>query len=183
MLATPPVLETSRLLLKAPEQVFAEDLFAYGSDPVFARPLNISPMQDIAEARAFLQMLCDDNAKGARSYWVAVRKEDQKAVGTLGLIFGTDVLAEGECEYGYGFAPCTWGTGLFQEASKAIIEYAFNGLDFVCIKARTRGDNHRAIVSVEKIGFKLAQTIKSYYDLPGGRKDCAILELKRPVAP
>ncbi len=178
----PPALESARLLLNAPEPSFAQDLFEYGSDPVFAKPLNIAPMLNVTEAGNFLKMLQKDNARGARSYWVAVRKEDQKAVGTLGLIFGTDVLKENECEFGYGFAPSTWGTGLFQEASEAIFTYVFNVLRLDRIKARTRSDNHRAIVSVEKIGFRIVETVKDYYDLPGGRKDCTILALDRPEA-
>ncbi len=137
-------------------------------------------MVAVAQATEFLDTLEQDNAQGKRSYWVAVRKADNRAVGTLGLILNTLESDGGVCEYGYGFAPSTWGTGLFQEASRAIIAYTFGTLGYDRIIDRTRSDNHRASIGNEKIGFRVTRTLKDFYNWPDGKKDCVILALERP---
>lgn len=130
-------------------------------------------MTDVEQAKAFIASLIQANERRDRLYWIAVRRSDGKAVGTLGLIFDTERCNETACEIGYGFSPETWASGLFQEAAQAVISFAVERWGYKTIIACTRHDNYPAIKSVEKIGFVLTETIPNYYPLLG--KDCAVL--------
>lgn len=169
-------LETDRLRLLPPDPVFVPDVFAYGRDAEFCRFIDASPMTTEQDACNFLASLTKDNASGHRMYWVATRKSDGRAVGTLGLIFPF-AARHRTAEFGYGFAPEVWKSGLFQEASRAVIAQAFDILDFVRLQAITRATNIKAIRSVEKLGFVREATLRSFYQVGDTRDDAALLAL------
>ncbi len=52
-----------------------------------------------------------------------------------------------------------WGKGIGYEATKLIVEYAFNQLGLQVIYLTTSKYNQRAIKLYKKIGFKLIKTI------------------------
>ena len=158
-------LRTDRLMLYAPNRRFAPDLFVYGSDPYFCAPINAVPMREVAEAEAFLSSLSEANTNRTRCYWVAVRKVDDKAIGTLGFILGDNP------ELGYGFAPETWGTGLFQEAAQAVLTHGFKQLSLSRVFVVTRAENTRAVRAVEKLGFVVTRILPGRYDWNGAVKD------------
>lgn len=122
-------------------------------------------MREVREAEDFLAALAMANKRNERRYWVAVRKNSGKAVGTLGLILGDNP------EFGYGFAPEAWGTGLFQEAARAVLAFGCAELDLHRISVITRADNVRAIRAVEKIGFITDCVLPKYYNWNGTLKD------------
>jgi ribosomal-protein-alanine N-acetyltransferase len=176
----PPTLETERLRLTAPNVRHAAGLFAYGSRKEFTAFIDSAPLRTKKEAERFAQSLAADNKSGRRLYWVAELLEDKRAVGTLGFIFSFSPRHR-VAEFGYGFAPETWGTGLFSEAAKAIVAFGFTKLGLRRIQAITRATNIRSIKGAEKIGFRQEAVLAEFYqDADGSRCDAVVLALLAP---
>jgi ribosomal-protein-alanine N-acetyltransferase len=164
----------------APAPTHVPDLFAYGSKPEFVAQLHAPPFVRTEDAAAFLQSLLDDMARRTRLYWVMERAEDGHAIGTLGFLFPFSPV-HGVAEFGYGVDPAVWGTGLFQEAARAVIDYGFSSLGLERIQAITRAGNVRSVRGVEKLGFRMEGQLASFYrNRDGGREDAVILGLLRP---
>jgi [ribosomal protein S5]-alanine N-acetyltransferase len=172
----PEPLESKQLRLVPPHASFADDVYAYGSDPEFCRYIDAAPMQSHEDARAFLDALAEDNAAERRMYWVAVDRAQGRAIGTLGLLFPF-ARRHGVAEFGYGFARSSWGSGAFQEAGRTVIDFAFGRLGLARLQAITRCENVAAIRGVEKLGFRREATLRSFYQATGRRIDAALLVL------
>lgn len=163
-------------MLTGPTPDHAADIYRYARNERFCAYIDAAPARSAADATAFLKGLANDNAAGARLYWVAVRRNDDRAVGTIGFVF-THARRHRVAELGYGFSPETWGTGLFQEAAAEVLRYAFANLGLVRIHAITRADNVAAIKGVEKVGLKREATLKSFYETDEGRADAAVMAI------
>jgi [ribosomal protein S5]-alanine N-acetyltransferase len=178
----PPTLKTRRLRLTAPEQRHADGLFDYGSREAFTAFIDSAPFRTRKEAERFARCLQADNKSGRRLYWVAELRNGERAVGTLGFIFAFSPRHR-VAEFGYGFAPETWGTGLFAEAASAVIAFGFAKLGLRRIQAITRATNFRAIKAVEKLGFRCEAVLAEFYQEPdASRCDAVLLALLAPPA-
>jgi ribosomal-protein-alanine N-acetyltransferase len=169
-----PVLITRQMRLVAPTKRHAPDLFVYGARPEFTRFLDAEPFKKKVEAEYFVRSLQSDNRSGRRLYWVAELVSDGRAVGTLGLIFSS-ARHHRVAEFGYGFAPDTWGTGLFGEAARAVLTYGFETLRLHRVQAITRATNSRSIRGIEKVGFRREATLSEFYHGADGSREDAIL--------
>ena len=174
----PPDLTTPRLRLVAPHERYSEDVFAYGSDPEFCALIDAQPFTVSSEAQIFLRRLASQNESGSRLYWIVTLRETDCAIGSMGLI-SPDTRRHLTAEFGYGIARSNWGTGIFQEAAQAVIQFGFETLRLERIQVVTRCDNVRAIRSVQKLGFQREATLRSAYATEGGRVDGAVLGLLR----
>jgi RimJ/RimL family protein N-acetyltransferase len=177
---SPPELATARLRLVPPSRRHIGDLFAYGSRADFTTFLDSKPFRTRRDAERFLLALQKDNRAGKRMYWVAELKDDKRAVGTLGLLFPF-APHHRVAEFGYGFAPDVWGSGLFAEAAQAVVNYGFATLGLRRIQALTRAANVRSIKGIEKIGFRQEAVLSEFYEEHNGeRSSAALLALLAP---
>lgn len=177
----PPELATARLRLVAPSRRHIGDLFAYGSRADFTTFLDSKPFRTRRDAERFLQSLQKDNRSGKRMYWVAELKDGKRAVGTLGLLFPFAPYHR-VAEFGYGFAPDVWGSGLFAEAAQAVVDHGFGKLGLHRIQALTRAANVRSIKGIEKIGFRQEAVLSEFYQEQNGeRSSAALLALLAPA--
>lgn len=177
----PPELATARLRLVAPSRRHIGDLFAYGARADFTTFLDSKPFRTRRDAERFLHALQNDNRSGKRMYWVAELKDGKRAVGTLGLLFPFAPYHR-VAEFGYGFAPDVWGSGLFAEAAQAVVDHGFGKLGLHRIQALTRAANVRSIKSIEKIGFRQEAVLSEFYQEQNGkRSSAALLALLAPA--
>ena len=177
---SPPELTTARLRLVAPSRRHIGDLFAYGSRADFTAFLDSRPFRTKRDAERFLHSLQADNRSGKRMYWVAELSDDGRAIGTLGLLFPF-APQHRVAEFGYGFTPDVWGTGLFAEAAQAVVNYGFATLGLHRIQALTRAANVRSIKGIEKIGFRQEAVLSEFYQEQNGeRSSAALLALLAP---
>jgi ribosomal-protein-alanine N-acetyltransferase len=177
----PPELATARLRLVAPSRRHIGDLFAYGSRADFTAFLDSKPFRTRRDAERFLRVLQSDNRSGKRMYWVAELKAGERAVGTLGLLFPF-APRHRVAEFGYGFAPNVWGSGLFAEAAQAVVDHGFAKLGLHRIQALTRAANVRSIKGIEKIGFRQEAVLAEFYQEQNGeRSSAALLALLAPA--
>lgn len=172
-----PDLVTPRLRLVAPAKRHIGGLFAYGSRSDFTTFLDSKPFRTKRQAEDFLRSLQSDNRKGRRMYWVAETRDERQAVGTLGLLFPF-AAHHRVAEFGYGFSPEVWGSGLFAEAAQAVMNYGFSTLGLHRIQALTRSANVRAVKAVEKLGFRQEAILAEFYQEQDGQRSSAAVLVK-----
>lgn len=174
----PPILDDGRVQLLPPAVEMAPDLFAYGSDPRFHAYIGSQPFQDLGETRRFAERLVADVAAGLRCYWAIRELASGRVVGTLGfnLLFPPEQKV---ADFGYGLAPECWGTGLFTAAARLALGFGFNILGLERVQVMTVADNAGSVKGVERLGFIREGTLRQFYALAGGRRDCAVFGLLR----
>ena len=72
-----------------------------------------------------------------------------------------------------------WGKGLATEATKLIVNFAFNKLNLVTLELGAIADNLAALRVYEKIGFKVDEIIKGQIDYNGRPFDQIIMTIKK----
>lgn len=150
------VLETKRLLLRPWQELDAEDLYRYASDPQVG-PIAGWPVHTSVENS--LEII-----KGVLSQpetYAVVLKEKGHAVGSVGLMIGGDSnleLSETEAEIGYWIGVPFWGQGLIPEAVRELIRYGFEDLKLEKIWCGYFDGNKQSKRVQEKCGFRYQYT-------------------------
>jgi len=94
-----------------------------------------------------------DNAYGL---WMVVRKEDELAIGTCGILKRTNLSTP---DIGFAFLPEFNGKAYAFEIATATLAYAKCHLNIPVVSAITVPDNKRSIRLLEKLGLKYIETI------------------------
>ena len=117
------MLETERLILRPWEETDAESLYEYAKDdrigPVAGWPVHTS----VENSREIIKTVLS-----APETYAVCLKEDNKAIGSIGLMVGKQSnigLPDSEGEIGYWIGVPFWGRGLIPEAVREMIRYAF----------------------------------------------------------
>lgn len=145
--ASIPVLETGRLILRAPQLGDAKAIAALANDRRIAENTRRIPhpyTQDDAEDFIGRSLL-----PGGEMAFLVTRR-DGTLVGGCGL--GS---FEGPVpEIGYWLGVPFWGQGYATEAVRALIDYAFTELDHIALQAGARVTNPASRRILEKCGFQ-----------------------------
>ena len=107
-------------------------------------------------------------------------KESRKVIGTLGYIFSYPRHHK-VAEFGFGLGVKYWGTGMFQEAAQAVINFGFTKLDLRKIQILTHAKNIRSVNAIKKLGFQQEGILVGFYESSDGREDCVITGLQREM--
>jgi ribosomal-protein-alanine N-acetyltransferase len=145
----PPVLETTRLRLRAPDLADAEAVFAtYARDPEVTRYLSFRPHQHVEQSREFVRR-CVANWAGEGPYtWLIARREDDRLLGAI------DVRPQGpRVELGYALGREHWGRGFMTEAARAVSEWALGQPEVHRVWAVCDVDNGASARVLEKAGM------------------------------
>jgi len=140
-----PVLETGRLTLRAPRRGDVKAIATLAND------------RRIAENTARIPHPYD--AGDARQFIDAVNRRDGEAVFAItlgGTLIGTCGVdpREGGPEIGYWLGAPYWGQGYATEAIRAVIDFAFDDLDYDELQAGARVTNPASRRVLEKCGFQ-----------------------------
>lgn len=140
------VIETSRLLLRRPEQTDAVVLSDLWRDEQVQQFMGGVLSQHEADVRAadVLQSWNDHKA----GLWAVCKRENNKPLGLCGL-----GIFEAEIEIIYKFFPIYWGRGYATEAVKASLAYGFQILQIDRIIGVTQEANYASRHILEKIGM------------------------------
>ena len=98
---------------------------------------------------------------------------DRIIVGNIGILTKEDIHRK-NVEIGYFLSEKYWGQGIAPRAVKAITSYAFSNFDIVRVYAETFADNVRSRRTLEKAGFTLEATLRSYVIKNGIIRDSCI---------
>jgi ribosomal-protein-alanine N-acetyltransferase len=147
----PPLVETSRLVLSAPDAADAELVFQrYASDDAVTRYLGWPTHRAIADTRAFLEFSAVQWAREGAGPYLIWARTDGRLLGSTGLGLEPD----GRAITGYVLAADAWGQGYATEALTAVVDIASDiGVRQLYALCHPQ---HRASARVlEKCGFEL----------------------------
>ncbi len=140
-----PVLETKRLVLRAPHLGDAKSMVALANDRRIAEnTARIPHPYRTADAENFIN---GANKGGDAIFLITLR--DKTAIGACGV----STLDE-QAELGYWLGVPHWGKGYATEALHAVIDYAFTDLDHQALNAGARVTNPASRRVLEKCGFQ-----------------------------
>jgi [ribosomal protein S5]-alanine N-acetyltransferase len=154
---TVPVLRTTRLVLRPPSVMDADDVLAFRGDPEVQRH-NDKTLADRNAAVAFLDFLVGECDTGHRRHWVI--EVDGTVVGLVGLHAWH--AHHRRAELGYDVHRDWWGRSVAFEAASAVIDHGFADLDLERIEAYVIDVNTRSVRLLERLGFRHEGTRRRY---------------------
>ena len=147
-------LETERLILRPWDESDAEECFRYAKDPRVGPAAGWPPHKDIEESKKIIKTILS-----APETYAIVFKETGKAVGSIGLMAGTELAKQAnERELGYWIGVPFWGKGLVPEAAKALLRHAFLDMGLEKVYCGYYDGNDRSRRVQEKCGFRYLWT-------------------------
>ena len=141
-----PVLETRRLVLRAPRLEDAKAVAALANDRRIAEnTARIPHPYRMSDAESFITGA--NKAGGEAVFLITLR--DETIVGACGLL-----MQEQTSELGFWLGVPHWGQGYATEALHAVIDYAFTDLSHEALQAGARVTNPASRRVLEKCGFQ-----------------------------
>jgi RimJ/RimL family protein N-acetyltransferase len=142
-----PVLETERLILRAPQLGDVNHVAALANDKRIAENTRRIPHPyRRSDAEDFIAAVNVPN--GEIAFVIALR--DGPVVGACGLAMQDDSAPD----VGYWLGVKHWGKGYATEAVRAVIDFAFTDLDHEALSAGARVTNPASRRILEKCGFQ-----------------------------
>jgi len=142
-----PVLETERLVLRAPRHEDAKAIAALINDRRIAENTTRVPHPySLADAAEFIAAANQRESEAT----FAITTPDGDLLGLCGF----DFRGEQAPEIGYWLGLPYWGNGYATEAARAVIDYAFNDLGYDVLLAGARVTNPASRRVLEKCGFQ-----------------------------
>ena len=142
-----PVLETERLILRAPRIEDAKAIAKLANDRRIAEnTARIPHPYGLADAKAYIAWANETRSETA----FLVTLDDDVIIGACGV-----GQVEGENpEIGYWIGVRYWGQGFATEAARAVIDYAFERFDYDALHSSARVTNPASRRVLEKCGFQ-----------------------------
>jgi ribosomal-protein-alanine N-acetyltransferase len=149
-IASFPVIQTERLILREITQHDAPDLFAIHGDAELMRWFGSDPLPNLAGAEALIKTFASWRVQanpGTR--WAIQRREMPKLLGTCGLFAWNRNWRK--CAIGYELAPDAQRQGFMHEALSAIIAWGFGQMDLNRIEAQVHPENTSSLKLLEML--------------------------------
>ena len=142
-----PVLETERLILRAPRLGDAKAIAHQANDRRIAENTSRLPYPyRLADAQEFITHA----NQSANETVFSVTLRNGAVIGACGLMTPSD----DSTEIGYWLGAKYWGKGYATEAVRAVIDYAFTELDCDALQSAARVTNPASRRVLEKCGFQ-----------------------------
>jgi ribosomal-protein-alanine N-acetyltransferase len=154
-----PTLETERLRLRPFTFDDVAAVFALVSDPEVARFVRFEAHRDIAETRAFLELVQRHYGRGDPFAWAIERREDERLIGSCGFV--SQAGEKKSAEIGYWLGKPYWGKGYAAEAARALVRFGFEQMGLERVEAKCFLENRAGQRVIEKLGMKLEGTDRS----------------------
>lgn len=155
------ILETERLILRPWKEADAADLYEYAKDDRVGPAAGWLPHTSVENSREIIRTVLS-----APETYAVCRKEDGKAIGSVGLMIGgksNACLPETQGEIGYWIAVPFWGQGLIPEAVRELIRRAFVDLRLEALWCGYFEGNEKSKRVQEKCGFTYHHTNQDVY--------------------
>ncbi len=152
---------TERLILRAWTENDAESLYKYAKDPEVGPIAGWPVHTSVENSKDIIR-----NVLAVPETYAVCLKEDDKAIGSIGLMVGKTSnldLPDAEGEIGYWIGVPFWGQGLIPEAIKCILEHGFEDLQLEKIWCGYFDGNIKSKRAQEKCGFVYHHTNKDIH--------------------
>ena len=147
-----PILENSRLRLRALRPEDAANIFYLRADDAHNKYLHRSKAHTMEDALQFIDLVIRKVAEGATLFWVIELKESAAFAGTILLWNNEDNTAE--TETGYELLPQHQGKGIMTEALGLVLVFAFTTLALPAVTACVHKDNFSSIKLLRSHSFQ-----------------------------
>jgi ribosomal-protein-alanine N-acetyltransferase len=173
-----PVLQTSRLTLRAMEESDVNELFLLYSDKKVMKYLDKPPVRSTKEVLHFIREIKELEQKNESVNWAITYKGDPELLGTI--CFWHIKKKDYRAEIGYLLLPAHQHKGIMQEALAAVLNYGFNELKLRVVEANVNPDNRLSIKLLERNGFVKEAYLKGNYFFNNKFLDSVIYSLSPP---
>jgi len=144
-----PVLETGRLLLRAPKLDDAKVIARLANNRKIAEMTALIPHPyGVDDAKAWIESLAEEG--GGWTFAVTAKAEGGALIGACG--YGR--RHDDEPEIGYWIGEPYWGRGYATEAVRAVIDHLFSVTELDALSAGCRVTNLASRRVIEKCGFQ-----------------------------
>ena len=175
---TLPTLTTARVVLRPIETSDAAAYFAIFSDPETTLYWSRPPMQQMAEAEAYVAQVIDAFHTRRAFQWAIAQPGDPTLVGHCAL-HRVD-LDHRRAEVGFVLSRSLWGSGLMSQALARLVAFAFESMQLHRLEADVDPRNARSLVLLARHGFRQEGMLRERYWVNGEWQDTAMLALLRP---
>lgn len=154
-------LTTKRLILRPWKESDAESLYEYAKDPAVGPIAGWPPHTSVENSREIIREVLS-----AEETYAVCRKEDNRAIGSIGLMVGAASnleLPDTEAEIGYWIGVPFWGQGFIPEATRELLRYGFEELNLKKIWCGYFEGNVKSKRVQEKCGFTFHHTNKDIH--------------------
>lgn len=171
------IIETSNLQLKPVELNDAPSLFAYWSDPVVSKYMNIEAFTDITQAEQMILLLQKLCLEKTACRWTIFLKSTGQIIGSCG--FNYFDFENERAEIGYDLGYPFWGNGYVPEALQSLISFGFHDLGLNRIEAKVEPENINSIKVLKKLHFVEEGTLRQYEKAKGKLVDLSMFSVLR----
>lgn len=150
------ILYTDRLILRPWQEDDAASLYEYAKDPAVGPVAGWPVHTSVENSRQIIR-----DVLSAQNTYAVCLKEDNKAIGSIGLMIGEQSnleLPDTEAEIGYWIGVPYWGRGLIPEAVVELLRYGFDELGLDKIWCGYFEGNNKSLRVQEKCGFTYSYT-------------------------
>lgn len=172
-----PVLESERLLLRAPRIHDAEDMYAYARDAENCRYVMWEAHANVWESRDALRSIIHRNRRGGPGTFAIELRSEGRMIGTIGFQW-IDTL-HGSGEVGYSIARRLWNHGLATEALRTLLPFAFDTLGLRRVEARHDMLNPASGQVMSHAGFRPEGIARGSVRVKGRMADMACYAILR----
>ena len=149
------MIETPRLILRAPGEADRDAIAAINADPRVGDWLG--GVRNRAESDALVHRIQACIAAHGYGFWAAERRENGELVGLIGLlpILADSALPFEPCaEIGWRLSPAAWGQGYAAEGAAAALAWGLAHLDVPEIVSFTARSNLKSQAVMQRIGLQ-----------------------------
>jgi len=155
-----PILQTVRLVMRAPDQRDIPAWFARATDHESAYLAGDPIPASISEGKAWLTRTLDKAAAGERLLWSIDVREGPGSIGTVGLSLKRPGVS-------FVVGRAFWGHGYATEAAREVLRFGFDVMDLSEVHSEFVVENSGSRRVHEKLGF---QHVEDFIDESDGAK-------------
>ena len=164
-------IETERLILRRFTLEDVDDAFCgWFSDPDVAMYMRWDAHSDISQTREFISRFVADYEKPDFYRWAIALKQDNRAIGSVGIHIESDY--DSIADVSYTLSKAFWNQGIISEALIAVLQYAFVDVGVNRVEAFHAIDNPASGKVMLKAGMKYEGHARQKYRSHKGYEDC-----------
>lgn len=165
------------LRVRIPRLDDAAALHRHGSDAEVTRWFSWGPYSTAREARAYLERLPDERARGVQLDLVVEELAGGEAIGITG--FSEIARRDRRATIGTWLGRAYWGTGANREAKALMCHLGFELLGLERIGSYTNVEHARSQRALEKLGFEREGVLRAYHRHDEQPLDVVVFSLLR----
>ena len=173
-----PTINTRRLSLRSISVADVDDFYAVYSNPEVMRYWSTPPLANREAAGKLINEIHEGFKRHDFLKWGIALRTNDKLIGSVTLFHPE--FTHRRAEIGYALGRAYWGNGYMQETLKALLNYAFEVLNFHRIEADVDPRNDASVRTLERLGFQREGYLRERWQVNGEIQDAFFYGLLRP---